>query len=290
MSEITKDNIAEELQRDLEELEGRKTKKNMTKKKNNKKAKKETKESKKETKESKKEKESKKKTIEKKSDKEHTVTTPEKNTDTTPVDPEPNPEDELRSKRVFYGGIAIIIILFLALLFGGKYISADDPTGAVTYGGFEFVKDDTHWRFSWQREGVEYRIPLRFNPLEAETVPVKGVLDPKFNKLSPIYIVFDPNDPQSDFSHLSLGAGELSFNLVQALGKQIESACATAHESCGNHSIVQCGDKDKAVVMLKTASPTQITIQDTCITIQGEGMELLRGIDYVLYKWYGIIR
>jgi hypothetical protein len=288
MNNVTRDTLEAELQKDLEELEmkGKPRKKTTAKKSSRKKA-------------------APKKSAKKKTVKKTTVKPAEK----IPIVPlekkakEPDAaqelldaqaaEDQARSQKVFLSGLALVIILFVALLVGGKYLAPtpQDPN-VITYNDITFTKDVTHWSFQWERQGVVYTIPLRFNPQEVEDLPIQGVLDPKFNKQSPIYITFDPVSNQSDFTYLTLGAGELSFNLVQALGKQVEAACAVDDNgpACANRTIVNCDNSDdKAVVFLKTAEPAGIFIQDTCIVLQGSEMDLLKSIDRLLYEWYGII-
>lgn len=286
MDELTRENIEKELQKDLEELEGKSNNQGVTMKK---------KSTKKKTAKTKSESTTKDVKAEKKAD----ITTPKdtesetKKTDNSEEE-SLSPEEESRSRRVFYGGIAVIVILFVALLVGGKYLSPrTEPSGAatLTYNGYSFTKDATHWYFDWQKDQMVYTIPLRFNPEEAKEVPVKGILDPRFNKLSPVYVAFDPVSQESNFTYLSLGAGELSFNLAQALNKKVEPACAVddGTPAC-NQTIVNCQNSDgKAVIFLKTEEPTGIFIKDTCIVLQGKDMELLRSIDRLLYEWYGVI-
>jgi len=207
--------------------------------------------------------------------------------------PKPDtPDDDARSKRIFYGGIAAIIIIFAALLIGGKYLPGAGAENTMMYNGYSFAKGPTHWTFDWKNDDTTYTIPLRFNPQETENVRVEGVLDPRFNKLSPIYISFDPLSAESNFTYLSLGAGELAFNLRQALGKNIESACAVddGTPTCANKTIVNCETSEgKAVIYLKTEEPAGVFIDDTCIVAQGKDLELLRSIDRLLYTWYGVI-
>ena len=278
MSELTRENIEAELQKDLEELEGRK----MGKKAKKTSIKKEVKEVKK--KEVKKELKPVEETKEMK-----TEPREEKVRDNTM---DTSSDDETRSTKVFYGGIAVIVILFLALLLGGKYLAPGNTPAATTYNGYEFTKDEIHWNFDWVKDNTIYSIPLRFHPKDTEEVPVKGVLDPKFNKLSPIYITFDPVSNKSNFSFLALGAGELSFSIAQALEKQVTPACTIDDGSpgCQKNPPVSCETSEgKAVIFIKTEGPTGIYIQDTCIVVQGEGMELLRAIDRLLYQWYGVL-
>jgi hypothetical protein len=52
---------------------------------------------------------------------------------------------------------------------------------------------------------------------------------------------------------------------------------------------VTCDDKDKAVIQIVAEEPTQIVMEDNCITLQGKEFELLKAVDKLLYLWYKII-
>jgi hypothetical protein len=269
MNNIT--NLEEELQKDLAELEGNVAKKKTVKKK------------------------AIKKTTRKKVTKKAAAPVEPALVVTTSPEPamvEPEEQDDKGAKIVFFTGIALIIMLFLGLYFGSNYFYPTDSAETIEYKGTTFTFDHTHWVFPWQQGQTTYQIPLRFNPLQVENVTIKGALDPKFNKQSPIYISYDPVADKDNLPTLTVGTGEIMFNLIQALGKDSQVACAVDDGStgCNQAPIASCDDKDKSVIFLKTQGEPGIYIQGTCIVITGQGEELLRGIDRLLYNWYGIMR
>jgi len=93
-------------------------------------------------------------------------------------------------------------------------------------------------------------------------------------------------------AYVALAASELTINLAQVMGVNLSASCTTNEtmaEACQNRTIANCGDADKAVIYLKEDNETKVTFNETCMTVQGRGIELVRAVDRVLYKVYGIM-
>ncbi len=137
-----------------------------------------------------------------------------------------------------------------------------------------------------------YTVPLRYTPREVENITIQGTLDPSFNDESEVYLTFDPVASSTEFGVLTIASAELSVNLIQALNKEPKVACAAedGSETCSKSPQLTCeNSKGKAVIFMKTQSPTGIFIDGTCIVVQGEGQELMRAVDRLLYQWYRVI-
>ena len=48
--------------------------------------------------------------------------------------------------------------------------------------------------------------------------------------------------------------------------------------------------KEVDLVLAEDTRKTGILLNDACITITGEGFDIVRAVDRLLYHWYGIIR
>ena len=183
------------------------------------------------------------------------------------------------------------ILLFILALVGVKYFIKTEPIEypKVTYNNFEFTEIADTWYAQWQHENSLVSLAMRFNPYEVENVTVLGELNENFRKKQ-IYVTFDPYSEQESFKYLALAAAEMSQSLVKAFNKKIIPACTREHnETCENVTIVTCEDTEKAVIQLVAAEPTQIKLENNCITLQGKEFEIIRSVDKLLYLWYKIM-
>lgn len=195
---------------------------------------------------------------------------------------------ETSSKKYFIIGLISIFSLMILIIFASKYFYFEKTAKILKYNEFEFTFLDGNWYTQWQRGNNVYQIPLRYNPFEVEYVPIKGKLDDSFNSNSVIYIAIDPsiND-----KYLTLAVSELSLSLIRALGLNVEAACTKDNSSvCINRTITNCENNENSVIEFKLEGDSEIITYDKCIILKGEGLNLLKSVDKLLYKWYGIIK
>ncbi len=210
-------------------------------------------------------------------------------------------EEKEKGKKgspLLWWGIAAVLIVIA--FFAVRYFSEPDinpyelPEGEeeLYYNNFRFVKIDGLWYTQWQKNEKLYTIPLRFNPYEVEDMPVEGTLNfTLFNTVRNVYVTFDLSDEDnSNFTLLALASAEFSQNLVKAINRQPTAACTNNQSSaCKDRPIVSCDNKSVPIVFIREQGPAKAILDDNCMIIQGEGMDLLKAIDRVLYSWYGII-
>jgi len=164
-----------------------------------------------------------------------------------------------------------------------------DPYETVYYNNFKFEKIDGLWYTQWQKGDNLYTIPLRYNPYEVEDVPIVGELTDEFNQPE-VYIAFDPT--QGNFSILSIAAAELSLNLYKALLVQPIAACSVNDtDTCIDRPVIStnCTENDKPGIFIRDIGKPAILLEGKCIYLGGEGFDLLKSVDRLLYQWYGII-
>ncbi len=204
------------------------------------------------------------------------------------------PEKEIKDSpafKKFIIGAVFAVLIFFAILYYMKYFLPEKPLHeTLTYNNFIFEEIDNIWFTTWQRGEQPYRLAFRFNPEEVEAVPVEGWIDESFNQPE-LFITFNLTDDTSeDNAYMALAASELALSAVRAMNRSVISACMQNRTfACSNRSIVTCANKDLSVVEIVPAAPTYIAMQENCIRIQGEGEELVRAVDKVLYYWYRII-
>ena len=198
-------------------------------------------------------------------------------------------QEEQYGKFFVLGTVLFVLLVLIAILFGLKYVYKPSyPT--ITYNNFEFQQKDKFWHTLWQRNDNVYTISLRFNPEEVRDVQITGVLNGTFNTRKKIYVTFDPLSEQDQFKYLAVGASELTVNMAGPLGKEIVAACTqNSTEACATRPIITCEGNERNVLLLKAEGTPRIELNNTCMILYGEGFDLIKSIDKMLYIWMQII-
>lgn len=183
--------------------------------------------------------------------------------------------------------IFLVVMFFgiiIAMAFGAIYFrTPQNQSEKVKYNNFEFTKTETGWVTEWEKDRQLYMLQFRYLPTETLSVPMIGQVNDSFFK-GYIYVTFDPKS--EGLQNVTLAAGELSLNLARALDYYLIPACTMNGTGC--QEIITCENSTLPVMYLKEQGPTQVTLEGNCITLQGEGKELLRSVDRLLYVWYRI--
>ncbi len=205
--------------------------------------------------------------------------------------------EELISKKgkdnMMYWSLFFILAVIVLFFAANKFYSKPPENTQITYDHWEFTEIAGMWFFEWQKEGNLYQVGLRFNPEEVENIPIKGKLNTeKFNSQKDVYITFDfSNESSQNFSILALASAELTQNIATAINRIPVAACANELDpACEDRPIKTCSNTDEPVIYLEEGGTAGIILDNACITLTGEGFELLKSVDRLLYHWYGIIR
>ena len=195
-------------------------------------------------------------------------------------------------QNIFIIATTITMLIFLLTVFFGVKYYRQPHAEKLTYNSFNFIKQTGTWYTTWQRKDKVYEVGLRYNPQEVEDVPIRGTLNNSFNKKNKIYITFDPFSNNKTFKYLALAASELSTNLAGALSREPVAACTQGEQlpACAERPIVNCDNRDLNIIYLKSEEPTQVVINNTCITMQGKDLDIMKSVEKSLYLWYGIIK
>ena len=209
------------------------------------------------------------------------------------VQEEEKKEFKKEKDTIIYWSLALIIAVIILFFAAGKFYSKEPDYETITYNNWEFTNMMDMWWFEWQNGGNTYAVPLRFNPYEVEDVPVVGSLDmEKFNSKNYVYITFDfSNESNQNVTMLALSATELTQNIASAINLTPVAACTNnLNDACEERPIRTCDNTEEPVIYLKEGGQTAILLDKTCITVQGEGFEILKSVDRLLYHWYGIMK
>jgi len=190
--------------------------------------------------------------------------------------------------------IAVVVVLLIGIMLWevGKFAwqAIPERQTKITYNNFEFTYLDQAWYFQWQNKDKIYNVPLRFNPQQVTSIPIHGnELSDEFNNRNEVYVTINPEANQTEMTYLGLAKGELLFNLIGPLARKEIDACTKNVTDCIDRPIVTCDDQNKSVIFLVPKAPTSIGLLNNCIVLQGEGEELTKAVDALLYRWYNII-
>ena len=211
------------------------------------------------------------------------------------------PED----KWLIGAGICIVLLfsLFFFVRYGGnreQIFTIDemhdlnlkgklDKEQGYMYNGHSFVNFSGIWYSQLvSSKGSIYDIAFNFDPLSVVDIPVQGSIDNNFLDRDIFYIAFDPTEEQ--LKYVAQATAGVSTALVKAFGKKPVAACLKNETAdCARAPIITCDAVNNSVIVLKQDEPTQITLKNNCVIVQGKGMELVRAKDRLLMRWYGMM-
>lgn len=167
------------------------------------------------------------------------------------------------------------------------------PDQGYVYNEYSFVFANGLWYTQYQAQtGTEktlINIPLHYAPKALEDIPIEGKLNGTlFNSEKGIYITFDPLG--QNLNYVALAVGEFDQNIIKAFSKIPVAACdKNETAACSARPIITCDNTDKPVLYLQQKPETKIIYNNNCIIVQGIGPEIVRAIDRLLLKLYGMM-
>jgi len=225
-------------------------------------------------------------------------------------DSEKQGEEEIRksSEKALIIGIIIIIVLFAAVI-GYAALSRQEPKsieelhvmnlkgqlkpsqGYVYKNVYSFVTLDDSWytQLASPKGTKIYNLALRFSPKDLESIAIEGNLDKEFfDTQNEFFVTFNPIG--KDFSDVSLAVADFGTHMSKVFEKTPVAACdRNETELCRQRPIVTCEDSDKLVFYVKEASKLRAYYKGNCIVVEGTGLDLVKGVDRILYDLYGIM-
>lgn len=163
-----------------------------------------------------------------------------------------------------------------------------DAAQGYMYNGFSFVSSNGIWYSQVQKGNTLYDITFNADPKSVENITVEGRISPAFKNVATIYITFDPDARGTKY--IATANAGLSLSLVKGFGYNLTAGCTSNESSlCQKTAVINCGDKDKAVIYFKETAEPKVVLSDNCVTIEGAGTDLIRAKDRLLLRWYGIM-
>lgn len=230
---------------------------------------------------------------------------PEEKTEAAKEEPK---EAKFKSDKILIIGAVLLMLLF-AVVFGIRFFTQEKPQtiedlhqlnfkgklkpdqGYLYRDVYSFVKFDDLWymQLASPKKTRLYNIQFRYGPKEIEDIKVSGALDfGLFNNATDYYVTFDPTG--KDFSHVALAVADFNQHMVTIFFKTPIPACDRNETYvCRDRPIITCSSTDKVVLYVKEANESKVSFSNNCIIVEGNGFDLVREIDRVLYVFYEIM-
>ncbi|MBI4152056.1 hypothetical protein HY496_03725 [Candidatus Woesearchaeota archaeon] len=162
------------------------------------------------------------------------------------------------------------------------------PERGYIYGEHSIVQSDGLWWSDVYVLGTLFKTPLHFGPRDVEQITITGEVNSSFNQFPDVYVAINPE--VSD-KYYTLAISELSVNLAKVINRAPIGSCTKEDDTaCIGREIINCADTNgRPVIHLEYQEPASITLQGSCIMITGQGYNITKAVDRLLYRWYGIM-
>lgn len=167
-----------------------------------------------------------------------------------------------------------------------------EEKGYVYDGVHSFIRLDDLWYVQLKSPGGTriYDMALRYGPRDLEDIEIKGFLDVDlFNDAQDYYVTYNPVG--NDFSHVALAVGDFNQHMTNVFFKTPIAACdRNETEACGIRPIINCENTGKVVLYVKEAEKLNVFYDNNCIVVEGQDLDLVKGVDRILLNLYGIMK
>ena len=163
--------------------------------------------------------------------------------------------------------------------------------GYVYKGVYSFVTLDNLWytQLTSPKGAKIYSLALRYSPKDLKGIAIEGTLNTEFfNNQTQFYNTFNPTG--KELSYVSLAVADFSTHMAKVFEKGPVAACdRNETEACKTRPIVTCEDADKLVLYIKESEKFRAYYNNNCIVVEGNGFDLVKGVDRILYNLYNIM-
>jgi len=209
----------------------------------------------------------------------------------------------LESDKSLFIGIAILVVLFLGIIYVVNIVISDDvqtpltPVGdIVVYNGYEFERTEGVWKThmvitdnfkGWTRP---YDFLFHYNPYEVEDVPtVRNSINQSiayfFIFREGTYITFDPDQEGIVLARIAQASVELTKIVSQVYEKPVKGG--TTKYFSDSYPVITCEDaSDKmGVIYIRLGNETKVYNDGLCLIVQGKNeTDIIRAAEKVSFE------
>ena len=212
------------------------------------------------------------------------------------------------SHKVLIGTIIVIVLLFASIAAFGYFYKPKPLTleemhilnlqgklkpseGYVYKGIYSFVFLDGFWYTQLKSpKGTKvYDMAMRYSPKDLKNMTIEGQLNTGlFDSSTQFYVTFNPIGKSLTYANLAIA--DFDTHMAKVFEKKPVAACdRNETEICKTRPIVTCSDSDKLVVYIKESDRSRVYYNNNCIVVEGSNLDLVQGVDRVLYNLYNIM-
>ncbi len=183
------------------------------------------------------------------------------------------------------------------------------------YNGYSFVRQGSdNIGYMWYTQVmnpydmIKYDVPLHYGPKQLEEIPFEGNIDyfmkmmygknntlPDYDEFNvnttllpyTAYFSFDPTIVGLDY--INLAHHELRTNLLQVFDVRLLPACTTEDSACDSIAILTCQNTTVPIIVFQEAENSSIIAKGNCITVAGVNTGIVKSVDKLMYRMYGIM-
>lgn len=197
----------------------------------------------------------------------------------------------IRWKRLNWTLIISIVVLVaaagLVIWLVTPHASAPKPT-TQSYGLWKFTPQGNFWVTQYNRNGQLYNLNFRYLPQNVTNITVTGSSS---RLTAPFYLSFDPTMSNKSKAVVRVAFVDSTQKLVGIYGARPNAACTNnaSDPECQGHPSITCASNVSAIVFTEAAQPS-ITLNGSCIHIEGTGADLYRAENLMWYRLLGIVK
>lgn len=182
---------------------------------------------------------------------------------------------------VFVG--AALLVLWLVT----PHASTAGPR-VVSYGLWKFTKEGNFWVTQYDRNGQLYNLNFRYLPQNVTDIPVTGTTA---TLTPPFYLSFDTSMSNQSKAVTRVAFVDSTQKLVGIYGSAPRSACTNnaTDPECTGYPSITCSSNVSAIVFSQASSPS-LTLNGSCIHIEGSGEDIYRAENLMWYRLLGIVK
>ena len=213
-----------------------------------------------------------------------------------------------QSHKALIGAIIAIVLLLAAIaafsyFYKPKQLTLEDlhvlnlqgklkPSQGYVYKGiYSFIYLDNFWytQLNSPKGTKTYDMAMRYSPKDLANMSIEGQLNTAlFDSRTQFYVTFNPTG--NSLSYVGLAVADFDTHMAKVFEKEPIAACDRNETMpCQTRPVVTCSDADKLVLYIKESDRSRVYYNNNCIVVEGNGFDLVKGVDRVLYNLYNIM-
>lgn len=197
--------------------------------------------------------------------------------------------EQKRSNWWLYLSIGVLVLVCALVLYLVFSVSDPDDNPIVeSYGPWQFTWSPPIWKTFYRSDDQLYEIQFRYLPQEVDNITVRGS---DVRLAAPLYLSFDPDMSNASKSYVSVAFSDASTKLTRMYGISPIAACTSnlTDPACAGFPQITCSSNVSAIVFTEAVEPS-LTIEGSCISIEGTGEDLYRAETLMWYRLLDIVR